>query len=197
MNNKNDDWRAYNNQAILLINTFMNTANVSNLTEAKSLLEKAAAISPNNGIILNNQAIMDFFTGDFTKAKSDFEASQGAKVYPQNQSYNLSSFKILAGDYDGAINSMNNKNCDYNMALTQLLKKDYAAAKTTLDCVKEKDAKVFYLKAVLSARTKDDAGVYSNLSQAVKLDPTYINKAKRDAEFKHYKNNAQFKDIIK
>jgi hypothetical protein len=192
-----NDWRAYNNQAILLLNNFMTTGKSSYLTEANSNLEKAAAASPNNGIVLNNQAISNFFASNFTQAKSNFEASQNAQLYPQNQNYNLGALKVLAGDYAGAQSGMNNKNCDYNTALVQLLQKDYQAAKKTLDCVKEKDAKVYYLKAVLAARMKDDASLYENLAQTVKLDASYILKAKKDAEFKNYKNSAQFKDIIK
>ena len=92
---------------------------------------------------------------------------------------------------------MSNKTCDYNMALVQMLDKNYTAAQNTLECIAQKDAKTYYLAAVLAARTKKEAQVYSNLAEAVKLDASYKAKAKKDAEFKKYKNQSKFQEIVK
>ena len=91
---------------------------------------------------------------------------------------------------------MGNRSCDYGVALAQILSRDYAAAKGTLECVTPKDAKVYYLLAVVAARTNVEQDVYTNLTNAIKQDPTLKAKAKKDAEFKRYKKSEQFLKIV-
>lgn len=192
-----NDWRAYNNLAALKLNDYYTTGNQEYLDEANNLLNKAAAISPDNGIILNNKAIAAFFAGNLNEAKQLFKDSQKAAVNPVNQSYNNGMFKILEGDFDGAAQALSNTTCDYNTALSQILKKNYTAAKATLDCVTSNDAKVYYLKAVLAARTADEYNLYKNLGAAIDKDSKYKRKAKRDAEFKKYRKTAEFQNLVK
>ena len=92
---------------------------------------------------------------------------------------------------------MNNVSCDYNTALSQILFKNYTAAKATLDCITSTDAKVYYLKAILAARTADEYNLYKNLGAAIDKDSKYKNKAKRDAEFKKYKKTTEFQNLVK
>jgi len=191
-----NDWRAYNSLAILQINKYIQTGDNTKLDEAQKLLDKASAISPGNGIILNNTAILNFLTGDKNTAKANFEKSASATLLPVKQDYNLGVFKIQAGDYAAAKQMMGNRSCDYGMALAQLLQKDYGAAKTSLDCITPKDAKAFYLTAVLAARTNAEQDVYTNLKKAIELNSAYKATAKKDAEFKKYKKNEQFKNIV-
>lgn len=199
INNKSteNDWRAYNNLGALKLNEYYQNGNQSSLDEALNYLQKAAALSPNNGIILNNMAIADYLSGDLAAAYTNFEASANASVQPVNQNYNTGALSILNGDYSKATQLMGGKSCDYNTALVQLLQKDYNAAKATLDCITEVDAKTAYLKAVLSARMKSEEGVYSNLATAIDLDASYKKTAKRDAEFKRYRHSDRFKQLVK
>ena len=192
-----NDWRAYNNLAILAINDFLQTADNARLDAAQSFLDKAAAISPSNGIILNNSGILYFLEGKKDEAKKAFEASQKAQVEPVKQDYNLGLFKILDGDFTGAIQAMGNRSCDYNVALAQLLNRDYAAAKATIDCVQPKDAKAFYLVAIISARQNYEEGVLGSLQRAIELDNRYKAEAKTDAEFKRFRNNPNFQTLLK
>ena len=191
-----NDWRAYNNLAAIEINNFIKDKNIATLNTAKSHLEKAAAISPDNGIILNNMAIAQFLGGDVKTARTTFEKSAKAAINPVKQEYNLGLFKIIDGDYTGAKQAMGNRSCDYGIALAQILSKDYASAKTTLECVTPKDAKVYYLLAVVAARTSVEQDVYTNLTKAIQQDPTLKAKAKKDAEFKRYKKSEQFIKIV-
>ena len=186
------DWRAYNNLAALRLNNYYTSGNQKDLDEAISYLNKAAAISPNNGVILNNQAIASFLQGNITEARNQFQASSKASVNPVNQTYTNNMFSILDGDYSKA-----NKNCDYNTALVQVLNKDYNAAKSTLACIQNVDAKTLYLKAVLAARTQNESEVYSNLGAAIQKDAAYKKTAKRDAEFKKYRHTDTFKNLVK
>ena len=199
INNKKteNDWRAYNNLGAMKLNEYYQNGNESNLEEALNYLQKAAALSPDNGIILNNMAIADYLSGDLAAARANFEASANASVQPVNQNYNTGALSILNGDYSRAVQLMGNKSCDYNTALVQLLQKDYNAARATLDCIDNVDAKTAYLKAVLSARIKNEEGVYSNLTTAINLDSSYKKTAKRDAEFKRYRHSDRFKQLVK
>lgn len=193
--NLQNDWRAYNNLAILALNQYIEAGDENNLTVAKNNLDKAAAVSPNNGIILNNYAILYVLQGDKNAAKENFEKSASASVLPVKQDFNLGVFKIVEGDYTSAKSMMNNRSCEYSVALLQLLNKDYGAAKQTLECA-PKDAKTYYLMAVLAARTQSEQDVYNYLDKAVSIDGTYKATAKKDAEFKKYKKSEQFKQIV-
>lgn len=199
INNKKteNDWRAYNNLGAMKLNDYYQSGNQNDLEDALNYLQKAAALSPNNGIILNNMAIADYLSGDLAAAQTNFEASANASVQPVSQNYNIGALSILNGDYSKAAQLMANQSCDYNTALVQLLQKDYNAAKATLDCITDVDAKTAYLKAVLAARMKVEEDVYSNLTTAINLDPSLKKTAKRDAEFKRYRHSDRFKQLVK
>jgi len=191
------DWRAYNDLGVMKLNAYYNNGNADDLEDAVDYFNKAAAISPDNGIVLNNLAVAEFMQGNHAAAKANFEASQKAAVSPVNQDYALGMYSIMDGNYSQAAQQLSTRSCDYNTALIQLLQKDYNAAKTTLDCIEKVDAKTAYLKAVLAARMKDENGVYSNLATAIQLDPSYKKTAKKDAEFKKYKRTETFKNLVK
>jgi len=184
------DWRAYNNLGALAINN-------AKLADAQNFLDKANAISPNNGIVLNNMAVLYFLEGKKDEARKAFEASQKAQIEPVTQSYNLGLFKILDGDFPGALQAMGNRSCDYGVALAQFMMRDFAAAKTNIECVQPKDAKAFYLAAVIAARLNNNNEVISNLSKAIELDKNLIADAKTDAEFKRVRNNPDFQKLLK
>jgi Flp pilus assembly protein TadD/outer membrane protein OmpA-like peptidoglycan-associated protein len=192
-----NDWRAYNGAGILAINDFVQTNEKANLNTAQTNLDKANAISPNNGIVLNNLGILYFLQGKKDEAKKAFEASQKAQIEPVKQDYNLGLFKIIDGDYTAATQAMGNRTCDYGVALSQLLNKDYSAAKQSIDCVQPKDAKAFYLAAVIGARQNVENDVISNLTKAIELDKNYAREALRDAEFKKFKTNSNFLNLVK
>jgi outer membrane protein OmpA-like peptidoglycan-associated protein len=192
-----NDWRAYSNLGILALNNYVQTGEEASLEIAQNYLDKAIAISPSNGVVLNNMGILHFLNGKQNEARKAFEASQKAQIEPVKQDYNLGLFKILDGDYAGAQQAMGNRSCDYSVALTQLLTKDYAAAKTTLDCVQPKDAKAYYLTAIIGARQNKENEVISNLSKAIELDHSYKAQALKDAEFKKFKKNAAFLNLVR
>lgn len=195
--NTQNDWRAYNNLGALKLNEYYANGNQKDLDDAINYLDKAAALTPNNGIVLNNLGIANFLKGNIVEARANFEASQKAAVNPVNQDYASGMFSILDGDYTKAAQLMSNRSCDYNTALIQILNKDYTAAKATLDCIQNVDAKTAYLKAVLAARMKDEANIYSNLENAFRLDPSLKAAAKKDAEFKKYRKTDAFKNLVK
>jgi len=196
-NDTQSDWRAFNDLGALYLNEYYNTGDNQKLQDAINWLRKAEAISPNNGVILNNLAMAEFLQGNYADARTNFNKSSEASVAPVNQDYVKGMYSIIDGDYTQAAQLMNNKNCDYNTALVQILNKDYTAAQNTLNCIEKVDAKTAYLKAVLAARLKQEADVYSNLQTAVSMDPALKATAKKDAEFKKYRRTEIFKNIVK
>lgn len=196
-NDTQSDWRAFNDLGALYLNEYYNTGDNQKLQDAINWLRKAEAISPNNGVILNNLAMAEFLQGNYADARTNFNKSSEASVAPVNQDYVKGMYSIIDGDYTQAAQLMNNKSCDYNTALVQILNKDYTAAQNTLNCIEKVDAKTAYLKAVLAARLKQEADVYSNLQTAVSMDPALKATAKKDAEFKKYRRTETFKNIVK
>ncbi|MBO7492122.1 MAG: hypothetical protein J6T59_06755 [Bacteroidales bacterium] len=195
--NTEGDWRAYNDLGALKLNAYNNGGDPKDLDDAISYLNKAAAISPNNGVVLNNLALAQFYKGDLAAARESFNASKNASTNAVNQDEAMGVFNIVDGNYDGALQIIGNTTCNYNAALVQLLNKDYNTCLNTLNCIANPDAKTYYLKAVLAARMNDENALYSNLGSAISLDPSYKKTAKRDAEFKKYRHSDTFKNLVK
>lgn len=166
---------------------------LGNNAEAKSLLEKAAGMTDKSPVLFNNMAVVNILERDFTNAEMNLNKS---KQLGGNVDYNMGIVNIFKGDYSKAVSLMQGNKCDYNLGLAQMLNKDNAAAKATLDCAPE-TAKSAYLKAVLAARTNDTAAVYSNLMSAIQKDGSYKNTAKWDREFVKLFGEADFQAIVK
>jgi len=111
---------------------------------------------------------------------------------------------IREGKYDLAIQSLS-KSSDstivlYNLALANLLKKDFNAAKGGFATVTSADANNalgFYLAAVTAARLQDETGVVKNIKKAVSIDGKLVNAALADMEFYNYWNSDNFKNALK
>ncbi|MDR2408673.1 MAG: hypothetical protein LBE13_11260 [Bacteroidales bacterium] len=182
-----DDYRAYNDLACV-------KAYEKDKEGAKQLLDKANSLSPNNGIILNNIGVLAMMNKDYEAAKQAFDEAEKAGF---SQSYNKGVLDIKNGDYAAAASKMANTKCDYNLALNQVLSKNYTGAKSTLDCIANKTAEDYYLLAIVAARTNNETDIYNNLKEACAKNASFKIQAAKDMEFKKYKDNAGFKDAIK
>ena len=111
---------------------------------------------------------------------------------------------IREGKYDVAIQSLS-KSSDstlvlYDLALANLLKKDYNAAKGGFATVTSKAPNYawgYYLAAVTAARLQDETGVVTNLKKAVALKQSLVDYALSDLEFANYWNSENFKNALK
>ena len=92
--------------------------------------------------------------------------------------------------------SFESKKCSYNLALAQLLLDNTTGAKTTLDCA-DKNGEIYYLMAVIGARTQNVQMMNENLKKAIQIDTKYRKQAKADREFIKFFNNADFMEITK
>ncbi len=184
--NFNDNWRAYNNAAAVDIK-------LGNTEEAAKLLEKANAIKAGQAEVENNLGVLAAWNKDFVAAQKYYQTAQAAGV---NEAYNMGVIKMMNGDYPAAEKAFSSKKCDYNLALAQLENGKTADATKTLDCA-SKSGEVYYLLAVIGARTNNTSMVIDNLKNAINAVPAYKNEAKKDKEFINFLNNSDFKDLLK
>jgi len=180
-----EDWKGYNNAGYTLLKQ-------NNPEEAKTYLDKANTLSPSNGIVLNNLGVVASWQKDYDNAKSFYEQAQSKGVA---EGYNLGIIMIRKGEYANALTSFGSKTCTHNIALAQLLSGNASSAATTLECAK-KDAAVYYLLAVVGARTSNTSLMYDNLKKACQADASYKAQAKEDREFLKYFTVSDFTNAI-
>lgn len=163
------------------------------LTEAKAQFEKANGIQE-NPVSKNNLAAIAGVNGDRQKAKDLLAEADGAG---SEVSYNKGVLNIQDGEYDDAISNFGGE-ASYNKALAQLLNKDEAAAKSTIDeSADAETARGYYLKAIIGARQDKLDAIVSNLKSAFAKDASLKEKASKDREFIKYLDNATFGAVIK
>lgn len=180
------DWRGFNNAAALNLQ-------MGNIDEAANLLDKANALNPNNGQILNNLGVVMAGKKDFVAAKKFYESAAAQGI---NVTYNKGVLLILDGNYSGAINAFAGKTCDYNLALATLMNNNINEAKRILECA-PKNGETYYLLAVIGARMNNVNMITQNLEKAISEVPAYKAQAKTDREFLKYFGNTDFQNTIK
>jgi tetratricopeptide (TPR) repeat protein len=180
------DWRTSNNVGCILLMQ-------NKLQDAKAEFNKAAGLSPNNPIIMNNQAIVMRWEGNRKDAKAMLEKAKSAGP---EVSYNLGLIAVQDCDYAGAVGMFGTNNT-FNAALAKMLSGDLDGAMTTLDKSSEKeDAMSYYLRAVIGARKGNKDLVVNNLRTAIEKDPSLKAHAKSDVEFMKWREDADFKGLV-
>ena len=171
-----NDYRAYNNLGMLAYQKGDLTAAENYFNKAKSLKADASEANANLALIAMNK-------GDIKSAETYMGKASGANNFNEI----MGNLNIAKGAYQQAASNFNGVNTN-SAALAQILNKDYAYAKTTLNNVKNADAYTAYLKAIVAARTNDAAGVNSNLKEAVSKDASLKAYAAKDLEFASYQS---------
>ncbi|MBQ5731300.1 MAG: tetratricopeptide repeat protein, partial [Bacteroidaceae bacterium] len=180
-----NDYRAYNNLAMLAYNK-------GDYANAASYLKKAASLAPNAPEVNVNLGYLALLDGNVADAETYMAKGSAAKV--GNEA--LGNLYIAQGQYVRAA-SMFEGQASNSAALAQLLNKDYSTAKNTLAAIKNPDATTYYITAVLGARTDNAALLYDGLRKSIKLDPSMAVKALGDLEFSKYVASDAFQSIIK
>lgn len=178
-----NDYRAYNNLAQMAFTK-------GDLSGAEQYLNKAKSINAAAAEVNTNLALLALTKGDVDAAESYLSKGSGAKSFQEI----MGNLNLAKGNYQQAASNLAGVNTN-SAALAQILSKDYAAAKNTLNSIKNADAYTAYLKAVLGARTNDAAAVSSNLTQAISKDPSLARRAVNDLEFAKYAST--IKSIVK
>ena len=178
-----NDYRAYNNLAQLAIME-------GNTAAAQNWLQKAKNVNAKAPEINANMALLALKSGDVAKAEVLMGQASGSDTYNEV----LGNVNIAKGNYTQAQQNLTSAQTN-SKALSQILNKDYAAAKKTLAAIKTPDATTSYLKAVVAARTNDAGAVKANLKAAITSDSSLKARAANDVEFANYKN--EIADLVK
>ena len=194
-------------------------------TEKETIYTKASTIFPNDYRPWNNIGMQRFRAGDFTKAEEMFNKSNSVRNNSEaninlgllallkddkakaQQLFGSASdvpelgealglLYLMQGDYARAVSSFAGLKSN-NAALAQILTRDYSTAAQTLNAVRQPDAVTDYLKAVVSARTNDAAGVVSNMKAAIGKDRSLAKEAAIDLEFAKFMTNASFTELLR
>lgn len=178
------DWRGFTNAGVILYKK-------GNTAEANEMFSKAYA-AEKNAITSNNMGVVKRQAGEISEALEMFNSASATGA---TADYNKGLINIKKGEYSAAISNMGNNNT-FNKALAQTLNKDYSTALSTLqNSTDNNSAMGLYLKAIIAARTGNDADVVSNLKNAIAKDSSLKDKAMKDMEFVKYHNNGAFSTL--
>ncbi len=182
-----EDWRGYNNAGFVLVKQ-------QKYADAKSLFEKAEKLKNSEPIIKNNLGVIALKDGDLVKAETYFGAASGAGDAVNN---NLGILSIIKGDYAKAVKYFGDSDSP-NTGLAKILAGDNNGALKSLEnCTWEGCYMKEYFKAVVGARTAKENLMYESLETVVKMKPEMKTTIATDMEFAKYFNEARFKAIIK
>lgn len=169
-----DDCRAYNNLAQMAMAD-------GNFDEAVALLAKAKERSGSSAETNANLALMALRKGDVAKAETLLAQGSGADEFKGI----MGALCIAKGNYPLAARNLEGS-VSNTAALAQILNKDYASASRTLAEIKNADGMTHYLKAVVAARTNNQAAVASELKAAAAMDAALGRRAAKDLEFEQF-----------
>ena len=171
-----EDYRAYNNLASL----------------AYQDGDLAAAKKGDAAEVNANRAFVAMAEGNYDEAQNYLSKATAAKNYNEL----LGNLQVAQGNYAQAAQSLQGVKTN-SAALAQILNKDYTAAASTLSQVAKPNATTSYLKAIVSARTGQNAAVISNLKDAIAKDANLKARAAKDLEFVALFNDANFQSLVK
>lgn len=180
-----EDYRAYNNLASLAYQD-------GDLAAAKNYLAQAAAKKGDAAEVNANRAFVAMAEGNYDEAQNYLSKATAAKNYNEL----LGNLQVAQGNYAQAAQSLQGVKTN-SAALAQILNKDYTAAASTLSQVAKPNATTSYLKAIVSARTGQNAAVISNLKDAIAKDDNLKARAAKDLEFVALFNDANFQSLVK
>lgn len=170
-----NDYRPLNNQAVMAFNR-------GDEAKAKELL--AQAITKSNNAAEANATLGLIALKNGNVAEAENLIAKAADANALNEA--LGNLSIAKGNYAQAEeyfkDSYNN-----SAALAQLLNKNYAAAKATLNNIKNPNGLTSYLHAIVSARQGNKYAANSYLKEALQKDPSLKAYAENDLELANMK----------
>lgn len=170
-----NDYRPLNNLAVM-------TFNRGDEAKAKELLAQAITKSSNAAEANATLGLIALKNGNVAEAENLIAKAADANALNEA----LGNLSIAKGNYAQAEeyfkDSYNN-----SAALAQLLNKNYAAAKATLNNIKNPNGLTSYLHAIVSARQGNKYAANSYLKEALQKDPSLKAYAENDLEFANMK----------
>ncbi|MBI2280609.1 MAG: hypothetical protein HYU68_07965, partial [Bacteroidetes bacterium] len=181
-----EDWRGPNNLGYIYITQ-------NKVADAKAQFEKAAGLSANNAIVNNNLGVCERLNGNNDAAMAFYDKAAGAGTTEVNENKGI--IYIMKGDYASAKSSYSGVN-SFNAALANLLSGNNSIAGIIDGSTDKDEALAYYLKAIAGARSNDKNMLVNNLKSAIGKDAALKAKAKTDAEFIKFKDDAEFQAAV-
>ena len=150
------------------------------LSEGKLAKAKAGLgeLNGNDADVINAKGVVALREDDLQTAEACFRQAGTPEAKK-----NLGIVQILTGDYDAAAQTLKDVDgCCHNTVLAYILTDQLDKAKASAHCG---DPKVWYLKAIISARQGKADEVSKNLERAFR-SPALKERASRDIEFAGY-----------
>ncbi len=201
-------WAAHNNLgAVYIAQAIENPSNASALAD-KALAQLEIAAKLNDAAEVNaNLASVHLMKGNAYAAKNHASKALGAGLSGDNAA-GVNGVKgaseIITANYSAAVTSessaTDNAENLFNKGLAQVLNKDYQNALTSFNDATRKNSNLgvaYYGAAIASARLGNADGVVSNLTNAVKADPTLKEAALADLEFAKWSSTDTFRNALK
>lgn len=178
------DYRTWNNIG-------MQRYYAGDLRKAEELFNKSNSVQQNSAANIN-LGLLALTRGERDKAQQLIGGASDVAELGEA----LGMLYLEQGDYAKAVSSFGAAKTN-NAALAQILTKDYSKASQTLNAVTRPDATTDYLKAIVSARTNDAAGVISHLKAAISKKKSLAREAANDLEFAKYAKDAAFTSLVR
>ncbi len=161
-----NDYRAYNNLAVLEYGQ-------GNYDAAKQYLQKAKNLPEANA----NLGLLALKDGDVATAERYIAGATDANGLSEI----TGNLNLAKGNYAQAVEDFSEVYTN-SAVLAQILNHDYVSAAVTLKYIKNPDATSDYLKALMSARMGNNSDAAEALKEAVKKDPAIAKYAANDIE---------------
>jgi hypothetical protein len=199
-------WNAHNNlAAVYIAQAIENSANAGALADkAQAQLDIAARINPAPEVHANLASVA-LLKGN---AYAAYDHANKASGLRGDNAAGLNGVKgsaaIVIAKYSEAVSAessaANTADNLYNKGLAQVLNKDYQNALTSFGeatRLNSNHAWAYYGAAIASARMDNADGVISNLTSAVKVDPSLKEGALTDLEFSKWLTSEAFRNALK
>ena len=205
---KGTNWQAHNNLGAVYIAQAMENPSNSAALADKALAQLQIAAKLNDAPEVNaNLASVHMMKGNAYAAYTHASKALSAGLTGDNAA-GLNGVKgaaeIVMAKYSDAVRSessaADNAENLFNKGLAQVLNKDYQNALTSFNEASRKNSNLgiaFYGAAVASARLGNADGVVSNLTNAVKADPSLKESALTDLEFAKFSATESFRNALK
>ncbi|NOT77095.1 MAG: hypothetical protein HOP08_19395 [Cyclobacteriaceae bacterium] len=204
---KGSNWNAHNNLGAAYIQLAIdNPGRAAELADKASVQIELAAKLKETSETNANMATIALMKGNPYKAASYANKALNGASNDVARGVNgvKGASEIYIAKYDAAVRSESSASTTdvnlFNKGLAQLLSKDYANAASSFNEATTKNsnyAVAYYGAAVAAARSGNADLVVSNLTSAVKADPTLKDKALTDLEFSKYASTEPFRNALK
>ena len=165
-----NDARAYNNLATLAFAK-------GDLSAAKNYAQKAQSVDGSNAESNANLGLIALAEGNVRDAENYI--AKAANAFGLSEI--VGNLNLMKGNYAQAEQDFANINSN-SAALAQILNKNYNAATSTLNNIKNGDATTEYLKAILNARLGNNSAAATALKAAISKDSSFAKYAENDLE---------------